>query len=532
MQYSSCRRVSQLFLSVKAAPHMLDSVMNSVHLASLINVGNWTWSWVWLGWTLHIVSFLLVCAHCLKHRREATSAILWIFVTWSFPVIGLLCYVAIGINRVEDKGLKKHAADQKLLAESRAIAEDALPLAYWNTIHEARGVVPPTPFGRYLNASMRSLLPDNPLLGGNDVKVLVDGDDAYPEMLTAIENARHHIHLQTFIIRNDAIGRQMLDRLAEKARSGVKVRFLYDKFGSTYATFSGLFLRYRRTDNFFMAGWTQANIFKRQFQINLRNHRKIMVVDGQVAFTGGMNIDADNMTRDGNPPIRDYHFMINGPMVQELQYSFVRDWCFTTDESPGELLQESYFPHLETAGPVMARLVNTGPTTEMQCITDVFFMAITAARKQILAVTPYFVPPRDILRALRTAALRGVDVRLTVPLRNNHVYAGLAGRALFDELLCAGVRVFQRTPPFAHAKALIVDDEFALVGTANLDARSLQLNYETNMAVYDDNFVNRLKGIVLSDLAQSREVKLDEWRQRPVRKQILENLAHLMMPVL
>lgn len=524
--------VCQFCLSGTWTLHTIGGVMSPPHLAFISGTESWPWPWVWLGWTLHLVTFLMVCTHCLTHRREATSALLWIFLAWSFPVLGPLFYICIGVSRVPDKGFKKHAADQKLLAERQARENEALPLAYWRAVHETERVEPESEFGRELNAAMNSLLPDHPLLGGNQVTPLVDGDEMFPRMLDAMRKAEHHIHLQTFMICNDAVGREVLDVLAQKARAGGKVRVLYDRFGSAYAILGGLFRRYRRVAGMDLAAWTQANVLKRQFQINLRNHRKILVVDGRVAFLGGINIDAENVTVGGTDPTRDYHFLIKGPLVQELQYSFMRDWHFMTDEDPESLLQEVYFPHLEPAGDMAARLISTGPTAEMECIADVFFMAIVAARKQIIATTPYFVPPQDILRALRSAALRGVDVRLIVPVRNNHVYAGLAGRALYDELLCAGVRVFERRPPFIHAKALIVDDAFALVGTANLDARSLQLNYETNLAVYDDEFINRLKRIVLNDLAQSDELELAAWRRRPASRRMLENLAFLMMPVL
>jgi cardiolipin synthase len=225
--------------------------------------------------------------------------------------------------------------------------------------------------------------------------------------------------------------------------------------------------------------------------------------------------------------------MLRGPVVQELQYTFMRDWYFMTDEDPAELLRESYFPHLAPAGPAMIRVVNSGPAgSEMEALSDVLFMAIVSARKQILAVTPYFVPPHEIVRGLRAAAQKGVDVRLIVPRKNNHVYAGMAGRARYEELLEAGVRVFERQEPFIHAKALIIDDTLAVVGSANMDMRSFRLNYETNLLVFDDRFLNELKRIVLDDLARSEELDLAEWRRRPVCRQMLENLCYLMMPVL
>jgi cardiolipin synthase len=332
--------------------------------------------------------------------------------------------------------------------------------------------------------------------------------------------------MQTFILGNDAVGREFLELLSARAGEGVKVRVLFDRFGSTEAILSGLIRRPSRTQNMRLVGWTQANPIKRQFQVNLRNHRKLLVVDGQEAFTGGINLT-------GHPPMRDYHFAISGPIVGELQYSFLQDWYFMTEEDPNELLCEDCFPPIEPAGSALVRVVNGGPTSqEVEVLTDTFFAAISSARRELLAVTPYLVPTPDILRALRAAALRGVDVRIIVPERSNHPYAGLAARGLYEELLRAGVRIFLRPAPFIHAKALIVDGAFALVGTANLDVRSLRLNYETNLAVYDEPFADELKRVVLEDQSLSHELDLMTWRRRPLRQRVLENLCGLMTPVL
>lgn len=483
------------------------------------------WFWVPMGTSLHLTAFLLVTAHCLMHRREAVSALLWIFLAWSFPVLGPLTYLGFGVNRVPLKAWRKQRSDQELLKERRSREDEAMPMAYWMAVHKAVSYVPDDPFALSLNQTMEALLPDYPLLAGNRMNVLVSSDEAFPRMKDAIRRAEKHIHLQTFILANDAIGREFLNLLRQKAEAGVKVRVLYDRFGSARAIIGGLMRRYREVPNMELVGWTQANPIKRQFQVNLRNHRKLLVVDGREAFTGGINLQA-------GPPMRDYHFAIRGPIVQELQYSFMSDWYFMSDEDPENLLLESYFPHIESEGGAFIRVVNGGPTDSIEALTDIFFAAITAARRELLAVTPYMVPPPDIVRALRSAALRGVDVRVVVPEKNNHPYAGLASRGLYDELLSAGVRIFERRPPFIHAKALIVDSKFAIVGTANLDVRSLRLNYETNLAVHDERFIDDLKRVIIEDVSLSREIDLGTWRARPLRQKLLENFCGLMTPAL
>ena len=511
-------------------------ILAPVEPALSVSVTLWEWlthiRWA-IFWTLHLSAFSLVTIHCLKHRREATSALLWIFVAWSFPIVGPLLFLGFGVNRVPSKGWRKQRSDQELLTE-RIVREDAaMPLAYWRAVHRARAAEPADTFARELNCSMNAILPDYPLLEGNKIEPLVTGEEAFPRMLAAVEAATHHIHVQTFIISNDRIGRMFLDALAQKARSGVTVRFLFDRFGSTRAWVSGLIDNYLKLPNFKVVGWTQANPIKRQFQLNLRNHRKLLIVDGNLAFIGGINLAENNVWRDALPPDRDYHFAVTGPIVQELQYTFFRDWYFMTDESPDVLLTEAHFPQVSPTGTSLIRVVNGGPTAaEVEVMTDVFFAAITAARRQLLAVTPYLVPTPDLLRAFRSAALRGVDVRLLVPLKNNHPYAGMAGRAYYDDLLSASVRIFERPPPFLHAKALIVDDTLTIVGTANLDVRSLRLNYETNLAVFDPAFANRMKQIVLEEMAAARELDLVIWRARPTIKKLAENFCSLLTPVL
>jgi cardiolipin synthase len=375
-------------------------------------------------------------------------------------------------------------------------------------------------------------LTDHPLLGGNKVDLLITGDEAFPRMMEAIAAARHHIHVQSFIIGNDPVGRRVMELLAEKARAGVRVRVLYDRFGSTLAVLTGLFFRYRRTPNLRVAGWTMARLLKRQFQMNLRNHRKVVIVDGNIAFTGGINVQVEHTTRGLKPPIRDYHVALKGPIVSELQYTFLRDWYYITEEDPEHLLCVEHFPRLQPVGDVPIRLINGGPASELDEICDSLFACLVSAKESILAVTPYLVPTADIIQALRNAALRGVDVRIVVPEKNNHFYAGWAGRAFYEELLASGVRVYERRPPFIHAKGLIIDDAVAMIGTANFDVRSLKLNYETNLMVYESDFINKLKQVMLEEIAMSRELNLTDWRNRPLTQKMKENACSLLTPIL
>ena len=481
-----------------------------------------------LGTALHLITFGLITLHSLRRRRNASSTLLWIFIAWAFPVVGAVLYLSFGIDRVADRGFKKFLTEEHLLA-TREDTREAAPFAYW---HDTVAAPADSELQREMNRVLNALLPDHPAHTGNRLVPLAGGDEAYPEMIAAIRGAQKHIHLQSFIIGNDAISHEFMEALAAKAAAGVQVRVLYDRFGSTRAHLLGFFRKYSKLENIQVAGWTQANPLKRQFQINLRNHRKALIIDGKTAFFGGINLRDENTSARKNGPIRDYHFATEGPIVQELQYSFLRDWYFITNENPKSLLTENYFPKSTDAGEATIRLINSGPSTEKDEAIETYFNAITMAKKQILAVTPYFVPPAEILRALHSAALRGVDVRLIVPQKNNHRYAGLASRALYEDLLLAGVLIYERRPPFMHAKSLVVDGELSLIGTANLDNRSLSLNYETTAAVYSESFADAMKNLIHEDIDSSDEILLADWRNRPTRRRFLENLAALMSPVL
>ena len=488
--------------------------------------------WVVISTALHIMAFIAVILHALQRRRNASATLLWIFVAWSFPLIGPLLYLSFGVDRVPNKGLRNKATNQLMMRQLTERHKDDGPFIAWHYDYRTDLSTIESDFIRKVNHAIDGLNPGHPLLDGNRIEPLVSGDQAYPLMLQAIRSAKHHIHMQSFIISRDQTGIEFLDALKAKAEEGVKVRLMFDRFGSTHAYLGGMFREYRNVPNFDIQGWTQANPLKRQFQINLRNHRKNLVTDGETAFFGGVNISSENRTCDGHASIRDYHFKAEGPLVHELQYSFLRDWFFMTEEPIDSLLRPEYFPRMNLSGSAMARVIDSGPSAPPEMVGAVFFNAIVLAQSQVLIVTPYFVPTNDILKALRSAARRGVDVRIILPQENNHRYAGMAAKALYEELLDSGARIFHRKPPFIHAKAMVVDDAVALVGTANLDVRSLELNYETTVLIVDEVAVNKLKLIVHEDMEQSTELNLNEWLQRPPIQKLGENLCSLMTPVL
>ena len=488
--------------------------------------------WLSVGAAVHLLLFLSVALHVLRHRRRADSTLLWLFIAWSLPVAGTVLYAMFGVDRVPKERWRRNVQRHVRMDGARdAATDDVVPEAYWRSVGGAP-TVPADGWARELDRPLAALSESFPLLGGNLVTPLLTGDEAFPKMLDAIREARHHIHLQSFIIGNDAVGREFMEAVAAKARAGVRVRVLYDRFGSSHALWGGLFRKYRKVPNLTLAGWTQSNVFRKQMHLNLRNHRKVLVVDGRIAFMGGVNLNGYSRSQAGEPAIQDYHFRLLGPIVQELQYSFLRDWHVMTEEDPVQLLSAQHFRRLPAEGNALVRVVNSGPSSDLRVAVDVFFNAVNAARKQVFIITPYFLPSEDLLRALRMAALRGVRVYLVVPEKSNHWYTTWAGRAMYEDLLESGVRIFERAPPFIHAKAMTVDDQLAIVGSSNWDFRSLYSNYETSLAVYDTRFVMHLKLLMSEDLHESREVELGVFKQRPVLHRYLENACGLLSPLL
>jgi cardiolipin synthase len=484
------------------------------------------------GIWVHFLLFFVVAFHCLWRPRDPRSTLAWLFAVWVAPVLGAVLYLLFGINRVQEKGWQKHESDQTFHANRNLREQEERPLSYWRGLRDGLLAQPDDAGAQELNGFLNRLAPNHPLLGGNAVRILVDAREAYPDMFAAIRGAKHHIHLQSYIIGADTVGRELMDALAERAAAGVEVRVLYDEFGSAHARLRGFFRRYARLPRLRVVGFSQANLHKRQFQLNLRNHRKILVVDGAVGYTGGMNFYDVYQPHGHALPTHDYHFRVEGPAVLELQYSFLRDWYYMTDESPETLLAPGYFPRTAAVGRTPVRLLNNGPTvTECDALLDAIFAAISGARRQVLIVSPYFVPPPELQRALRCAALRGVDVKVLVPGVNNHFYVGYASQALYDGLLESGVRIFEQPPPFLHAKAMLVDDCIAFIGSANLDTRSLRLNYEDNLVVLDEPFGSALKRVMLNDFALGHEILLVNWRLRPLRLRLTENFCSLLSPI-
>ena len=403
-----------------------------------------------------------VTLHALLRKRRVSVAVGWIGLAWLSPIFGTALYLTFGINRVSRRArrLRTKPSDATNLPDT----DDA--------------VVPETLWP--LDRAIRRIT-GLPAFAGNAVQMFRNGDAAYPVMLAAIREARASIALSSYIFRDDPTGREFCDALVEAKARGVSVRVIIDGIGGGYFRAPA----YHRLT----AAGVPAALFMhsalpwRMPFLNLRSHKKLLIVDGRVAFTGGLNISQPNrVALKPEHPIRDTHFRLTGPVVEQLAVAFAADWAFVAGEN---LDAEPWFADLEPAGSSVARAVTSGPDADVEKIEQVILQALACARKTVRFVTPYFLPDELVTGALAQAATRGITVDVIIPRVSDHPFIDWATRAHLDPLLRAGVRVWLDEPPFDHSKAMVVDDIWCFVGSANWDMRSFRLNFELNVEIID-----------------------------------------------
>ena len=487
------------------------------------------WSFVWnaMDWLGKISPFwphlaasfallvsLLASAHVLLHKRDVRAATLWIGLIWLTPAVGPLLYFVLGVNRIRRRALKlgvQKTARIPILEDldepSHEDAEHLLSLAR---------VV-----GRVVA---------KPLTAANRVQPLVNGDEAFPAMLAAIESAGDSISLVSYIFDNDASGQQFASALGRAVKRGVAVRVLIDDAGTRYSwppiTHRLNVLGVR------CAQFLPASLLTpwRVTTINLRNHRKILVVDGKTAFTGGMNIRHGNALGDHpKHPVQDLHFRVQGPVVSQLQEAFASDWAFTT----GEILEgETWFPQLDGPGNIIARVITDGPDADFEKARWTLLAALAEAQTSVQILTPYFLPDPTLVTALNLAALRGVRMDILLPGKNNLPYVHWASRAMWWEVLKHGCHIWLTLPPFDHSKLMVVDGHWVLLGSANWDARSLRLNFELNVECYGRDLAREVAAVIQKKLDGAHEVTLAEVDARTIRGKLRDAAARLLSPFL
>jgi cardiolipin synthase len=456
----------------------------------------------------------------LVRRKEPSSTIAWILTLLFLPAVGAILFLFFGRDRVRWPAKRKRQADA--LVHSSLVAR---------TGHLSRAEsLPPSGISDLERQIFQvgALLTGTPASSGNRVDVYRKGQDVYDALGAAIDQAKHHVHAQFYLIRNDAIGAWFRDKLVAAALRGVHVRLLCDAYGCL-----AIGPPWRRP---LRRAGARVGIFLPMRSlllqpVNLRNHRKIVVIDGTVAFSGGVNIGQEYLGEmRGLGRWRDTHFRIEGPAARALSRVFLQDWFFATGEG---FDPEPYFP--EPAGPsgvARVAVVPSGPDTRNEAIHRLFFAAIAASSDRVWITTPYFVPDPPIVVALQVAALRGVDVKLILPARSNHRVTFHAGRSYYEQLLEAGVHIYEYLPGMIHAKTMVVDGRTVLIGSANMDMRSFRLNFEVHALMHDEATAQYLEACFHDDLAETREVMLPEWRERPFGYRIVEGAGRFVSPLL
>jgi cardiolipin synthase A/B len=430
------------------------------------------------------------------------------------PVFGSILYLALGINRIRRRAI--------LLGVHKTIVRP---------IPEHLGE--PQPSGvEHLKMLARVVgrVVAHPLMPGNQIQPLLNGDEAFPAMLATIESASRSISLTTYIFDNDPSGTQFVRALGRAVGRGVEVRVLIDAAGTRYS-WPSITHKLKRARIPF-AKFLPASLLApwRLASLNLRNHRKILVVDGQKAFTGGMNIRYGNVLADKpKSPVRDLHFRAEGPVVARLQEAFANDWAFTT----GEALEGGiWFPELKECGNVIARVITDGPDADYGKLRWTLLAALAEAQTSVKIITPYFLPDYALVTALNLAALRGVSVDIILPGKSNLPFVHWASRAMWWQVLERGCRIWLTPPPFDHSKLMIVDSHWTLFGSANWDTRSLRLNFELNVESYGRDFADEMGRIIENKLRGAREVTLAEVDGRSYPAKLRDSIARLFSPYL
>lgn len=374
----------------------------------------------------------------------------------------------------------------------------------------------------------------SPLTGNNTLKLLVNGEKKFPEVLSAIRAAKHHIHIEYYIYEDDTIGKEIELALIEKVKEGVIVRFIYDDFGSGS-------VRKKLVPRLTKGKVKTFPFYKIIFfalanRINYRNHRKIIVIDGTIGFVGGINV-SDRYINDAKDEKklywRDTHLRIDGPGVQYLQYLFLSDWNFCAKDNIEP--DEFYFPKpgsLPVKGHKIVQIAASGPDSDAPTILFSLLEVINLASKEILITTPYFIPGDSILDALMIAALGGLKVKLLVPKEADSKLVNAASKSYYDDLLNVGVEIYMYEKGFVHAKTVVADRQIAVIGSANIDSRSFDLNFEVSAIVYDKELSEELATVFEDDISNSHRIDPEVWRNRPMTKQFIEKTARLVSPLL
>jgi len=463
---------------------------------------------------LHVALAAAVTVDVLLKKNDVRAALAWIGMVWFTPIFGSLLYYLFGINRVTRRASKLGRLDGA-------------------PVHAPDSVRPDTAPNIALLAQASHRINQTPLTGGNALTILEGGDAAYPQMLAAIAGAKQCIAMSSYIFRNDAAGRQFADALTQAVQRGVSVRVLLDSVGAGYL-YPRIYYRMKQ-GGVVAARFLHTWLPWRMPFLNMRNHRKLLVADGSLAFLGGINIGIENSARaSGNRQIKarqvkDVHFRLEGPAAAAVMDAFARDWAFTTGE---DLNDQCWWPTPEERGTSCARGLRSGPDGDIYKLEMLLGAAISLAQKRIRIVTPYFLPDARLQFALQQAGLRGVEVEIVLPAMSNQRVMDWAIRGHLRFFRHIRACIIATPPPFDHSKLCTVDGEWSLIGSSNWDARSFRLNFEFDLEVIDRELTQRIDALIDARIALGKQLTPDMLACEPLWKRLRNAAARLLMPYL
>ncbi|MGE7603647.1 cardiolipin synthase [Peribacillus sp. NPDC097675] len=470
-----------------------------------------------------ILNILFATFVIFFERKEASNTWAWLLVLYFLPVVGFILYLLFGTSlrhahlfQWEDK--KKIGIEEILKKQMIDLSTDDFPFRN-NSSSCYRDLI-------YMNLRYN----DAVLTEDNQLDIFTDGREKFEQLFKDIEAAENHIHIQYYIIQRDDLGKRFMEALTRKANEGVKVRLLYDELGSRKLT-KGFFKEFRhaggRVEAFFPSKLKFINL-----RLNFRNHRKLVIIDGEIGYVGGFNVGDEYLGL--NPKFgywRDTHLRIKGRSVKAIQTRFILDWN-QASKHHDITYQPHYFPTPDYHGTTALQIVTSGPDSEWEQIKNGYIKLISSARKSILIQTPYFIPDASLLDALRIASLSGIEVNIMIPNKPDHLFVYWATTYNVAELLKAGSNVFIYDNGFIHAKMIVVDEEVSSVGTANIDVRSFKLNFEVNAFIYDKGIAEKLTRIFYNDIEVSRKLTIEEFEKRSKWIRFKESIARLLSPIL
>ena len=451
---------------------------------------------------------VLLAVDAVMRRRSSQGAIAWSVALVAMPIVTIPLYLVLGRTRF-------HGYAEALREAEAHVGES---LAHWLDRMSVAAAEPRE--GMEAVEAVVRRLTGIPFTRGNRVELLVDAKATYGAMLDAVAAAESYVLVQFFIVRDDGTGRALRDALIEKARSGVRVHFLYDEIGSL--KLPAAYLEAMRAESIKVSGFKTTQGFRNRFQINFRNHRKLLIVDGRTGFIGGHNLGDEYLK------YRDTHLRIDGPAAQQIQLTFLKDWYWATRQ----VVEVSTEIQFAGAHDQAVSIANTGPADALPNCSVLFATLVNAARRRVWITSPYFVPDDVMVRALQAAAFRGVDVRILLPGKADQRLVELASFTYYSDMTDCGVRLFRYRDRFMHQKVILVDDRLAGVGTVNLDNRSLYLNFEETALVADTGFAREVEAMLLADLERCEAVDRTHFDHKPLYYRAAARIARLASPIL